>query len=469
MSLSLLQLISVALLIIGIVVMVMASSTTVHLLQLLKDGKYAPTWKLMFILILLFQFGYLFAIILTIFFPANLINLISSIIFLLGSLFVLTVVRVSEKTIRQLFSTTVSNDFVENILQSMADTLIVVDLSTEGVITKVNEATLRLLGYEREELIGESISLVLDPEHLDYSDDVHENRQVSYRAKIGDKIPVLCSRSKMYGIDDSHSGYIFVGQDISKLVKAEHMLKKSTQRYRLLSEQLEESNAFKELLLDIITHDLKNPAGVIQGMSDMLLGEYPGNELVEGIRDSSESVLKVISNAAVLSKLALKEKLEMSPIDVTLIMKEAVSDFKLTLDSNGISTEDIISESVMISGHPILIEVFKNYVSNAVKYAASGKKITIGIENTKTHIRCFVKDYGKTIPPQLRNRIFKRKVQLENGKGKGTGLGLAIVKRIAAEHEAKVGVVENEPTGNIFYIDIPVGKLIQNPAGELNQ
>ena len=467
MSLSLLQIISVTLLIIGIIVMVVASSITMHLLQLLKDGKYAPTWKLMYILILLFQFGYLFSIILTIFFPANLINLISSIVFLLGSLFVLTVMKVSEKTIRQLFSTTVSNDFVENIIQSMADTLIVVNLSTEGIITKVNKATLRLLGYEKEDLIGESISQILDFDHLAYKDEGYDNQHVSYRTKSGDEIPVLYSQSKMHGIDDSHSGYIFVGQDISKLVRAERALKKSEQRYRLLSEQLEESNTLKELLLDIITHDLKNPAGVIRGMSDMLLEDFPDNELVEGIRDSSESVLKVISNATVLSKLALGEKLEMNPVDITLIMKEVVSDFKLALDSNGMAVEDTISKSILISGHPVLGEVFKNYISNAIKYATSGKKITLGTENTKTHVRCFVKDYGKTIPPQLRNRIFERKVQLENGKGKGTGLGLAIVKRIAAEHESNVGVVENEPSGNIFFIDIPVGKLIQTPEGEL--
>ncbi|NQU67909.1 MAG: PAS domain S-box protein [Candidatus Marinimicrobia bacterium] len=461
MHLTLLQIITVCLLICGIVVMVLASSITMRLLQLLKEGKYAGAWKFMYILIMMFQFGYVFTIILTVFFPASLINLIAGIVFLLGSLFVFVVMRVSEKTIRQLFATTVSKDFIENIVQSMADTLIVVNLSPDGTITEVNEATLRMLGYNREELIGESINIILDTEHLDPNEEISNNQHVTYRTKTGDEIPVLYSRSKMSGIDNSHSGYIYVGQDISKIVRAERAIKKSEHRYRFLAEQLEESNTLKELLLDIITHDLKNPVGVIQGMSDLLVQESPDNELITGIRDSSENILKVINNATVLSKLAIGEKLEMEPIDVSNLMKEAVDNFKLALESNDMTVEDTLSSPVIIEGHPVLVEVFKNYVSNAVKYAKVGKKIIIGTEKSDRYLRCFVKDIGKTIPRQLSDKIFDRKVQLENGLGKGTGLGLAIVKRIADEHDAVVGTVPNEPTGNIFYIDFPLGKLIK--------
>ncbi len=67
-----------------------------------------------------------------------------------------------------------------------------------------------------------------------------------------------------------------------------------------------------------------------------------------------------------------------------------------------------------------------------------------------------VKDFGKTIPVEDRQRIFNGSIQLENGKNRGRGLGLAIVKRIAEAHGGKVWVSAgsrgkaNQPKGNVF-------------------
>ncbi|MBC8193304.1 MAG: ATP-binding protein [FCB group bacterium] len=110
---------------------------------------------------------------------------------------------------------------------------------------------------------------------------------------------------------------------------------------------------------------------------------------------------------------------------------------------------------LIIKANPLIAEVFKNYISNAIKYARDGKRIVIEsvIENQAVIVR--VKDFGKTIAKADREQVFQRQVQLENGKERGRGLGLAIVKRIAAAHDGEVWVEPNTPKGNSFCLRIP--------------
>ena len=106
----------------------------------------------------------------------------------------------------------------------------------------------------------------------------------------------------------------------------------------------------------------------------------------------------------------------------------------------------------LIKANPIISEVFKNYVSNAIKYGHDGKRIIIHGSETEDSVLIKVIDFGTTIDEQEYEAIFKRKVQLAGTNKIGRGLGLAIVKRIANSHDAAVGVIPNSPSGNQFYI-----------------
>jgi two-component system phosphate regulon sensor histidine kinase PhoR len=105
-----------------------------------------------------------------------------------------------------------------------------------------------------------------------------------------------------------------------------------------------------------------------------------------------------------------------------------------------------------VKANPIISEVFKNYVSNAIKYGHDGKRIIIHGSETEDSVLIKVIDFGTTIDEQEYEAIFKRKVQLAGTNKIGRGLGLAIVKRIANSHDAAVGVIPNSPSGNQFYI-----------------
>lgn len=221
-------------------------------------------------------------------------------------------------------------------------------------------------------------------------------------------------------------------------------------------EALSDSNQLKELLLDVLTHDLKNPAGSIIMLANVACEDYPGNEVLKCIHESSATLLNVIDHVTVLAQVAVGDKIEKEEMDLVKIIKQVVQEFSSKLKSSGITVQIDLPEVLVINGNKIIIEVFRNYISNIIKYAKTGKKLIIDTEQKNGNIIVNVKDFGKSISKDDYRKIFTRKYQIE--KGRGRGLGLAIVKRIAEAHNAEVGVKANEPAGNIFYLEIPILK-----------
>jgi len=245
-----------------------------------------------------------------------------------------------------------------------------------------------------------------------------------------------------------------VAMAIERKQNEEHLIK-SEAKHRMLSEQLSDANDLKELLLDVITHDLKNPVGVIQGMSDMMAEELPDNEMVDIISNASSGLLKVINNAVTLSKLATGEPIKMTKFDLFPMIQDMVEEYSLLLNSTSLKLEVNLPKNMVIKANPIILEVFKNYLSNSIKYASQGKKIILTGKKTITLLTISVSDFGETINKKDYGVIFKRQARLENRK-QGRGLGLAIVKKIAEAHSAEVGVKPNKPKGNTFYIKLPL-------------
>ncbi|NTV13356.1 MAG: PAS domain S-box protein [Desulfobulbaceae bacterium] len=129
--------------------------------------------------------------------------------------------------------TTVSKDYVNEIIASMRDTLIVADL--DGTISRINLAASLLLGYEQTELIGLPLSLVVEDDPGSKKPTVAailESSSISavekfYRARNGKMIPMFFSASVMRGIDGQAQGIVCVAQDITERKQAEEALRES--------------------------------------------------------------------------------------------------------------------------------------------------------------------------------------------------------------------------------------------------
>ena len=149
------------------------------------------------------------------------------------------------KMTEELSRTVVSKDYVDNIIKSMIDTLIVTN--PDGTIRDVNQATINLLGYAANELMGKPVGMLFaeNPESRMAGQpwienliekDVILNTEATYIAKNAARIPVLLSGSVMKDDNDNIQGFVYIALDITERKRAEEMMRQSEERYRNLVE-----------------------------------------------------------------------------------------------------------------------------------------------------------------------------------------------------------------------------------------
>ena len=275
------------------------------------------------------------------------------------------------------------------------------------------------------------------------------------------EIPIVV----LTGLNDSETGRLAVQQGAQDfLVKSDiqgDTLKRALTyaiERKKIKDALQETNAMKELLLDVITHDLKNDAGSISGLSDILYKQEAENQIIKGIKDSSDRVLKVIENVSTLAKISSGEQIELRPMDLNKIIQEVIEEYANLIRRYEMVVEFFPEYQETIHVNPIIAEVFKNYISNAIRYASDGKRIIIETESDHNHILVRVNDLGTPIPLEKRETVFNRKIKLNGNSHMGTGLGLAIVKRIADIHRGKVWVEPYKDRGNSFCLELQKGR-----------
>ncbi len=414
---------------------------------------------------------------------------------------------------RGLIETTVSKAFVDNIIRSMNDALIIVD--EHGTIRMVNEAAVDLLGYADDELVGKAFENIIDgaAENSSLSDDlinrgVVRNVERFYRAKDGSKIPVLFSSSVMRDEQGRFLALVCVARDITERKKVEQELKSAKEaaeqanlRLRETNKHLEEAtifaremaaqaraaNAAKSEFLAMMSHEIRTPLNGILGFSQLLLGDPTlqgeQRDFVSTIYSSGTALLGIINDILDFSKIEAG-KMELESIDFDLVsVVESVGDvLGQKAAEKGLELMCYVDPEVptRLRGDPgRLRQMLLNLASNAVKFTEEGEVIVRArlvkeTPNTAT-IRFEVKDTGIGIPKDRLSIIFDRFTQVDATTTRrygGTGLGLAIVKRFVEMMGGEIGVESEVGKGSTFHftIEFPIehGKLDPLTLTEVN-
>ena len=340
-----------------------------------------------------------------------------------------------------------SEEKYRTLVEHSTDLIFLVDKS-ENVIS-VNLAAAKSLGRIPDDVQGKNIGDLFPPEIAkDYRVSI---TKVFSTGESSNYESILGSGSKRVWINTSLNPVMDNNGEVTAVMGVSRDV-----TYRKLAEiKIKESDRLRELLLDVVTHDLKTPASVIYGLADMARDYLPDDEVIESIFLSSERLIKVLENTSVLSRAVFGEQIPKSRLSLATIIEEIGSEFVSQLDNTEMVLELNVPKNIHITANPLIGEVFKNYISNAIKYARDGQKIIVEAIEENGSVMVGVKDHGTTIPVEKRALIFERGAQLEKSKKRGRGLGLAIVKRIAQAHDGDVGVEANKPKGNIFYLRLP--------------
>lgn len=111
---------------------------------------------------------------------------------------------------------------------------------------------------------------------------------------------------------------------------------------------------------------------------------------------------------------------------------------------------------------PLMQQVLKLLVDNAVKYTPSGSSLRISSDRSEGMVVIEIADRGPGIPEVERQHIFEKYYRGQNCRDKagGLGLGLAIARTIMQAHGGQIWVTSNNGTGSVFHLSVPAMQLV---------
>ncbi|MEV4281688.1 PAS domain S-box protein [Actinoplanes xinjiangensis] len=244
------------------------------------------------------------------------------------------------------------------------------------------------------------------------------------------------------------------------------------QREQLVASQqqqvyrLQELDRMKDDLVAVVSHELRNPIGVIRSYTEMLLDEPALTDHQRAdlsVIDRTTSHLEhIIDDLLDLAHLdAGGAKLNRRPLSLVRLIRDSIRAHQPAAATKHLTlTTDIDRLNPVPTDAARLRQVLDNLLSNAIKYTPNGGTVTITAGNTTTGITITVADTGIGIPadqyPHLFTRFFRASTATERGI-KGTGLGLAVTKAIIDAHHGTITAHPAAHGGTRFTITLPNG------------
>lgn len=339
--------------------------------------------------------------------------------------------------------------------------VMIVVLNMDGCVSLINQKGAELLGYNKDEVIGKHwFSNFIPEDEQDSIKDIFSNFLKGYSVpnlensiltRFGEK--KLISWTNVPILDDQGCllGCISAGEDITDIRLSQDKLQK-------YADDLKRSDELKLLFIDILRHDLLNPANIIKGYSEYFI-ETMGNEeekdIIQKIHQQNEKLIKIINSASMFGKLESTAMISFEELDLLELLEKVSREFLPLLEKRNITLECYASGRYAAYANPVIEEAFYNLISNAIKFSPQGGRIVLDIMDVGQSWKVTFTDFGIGIRDEHKDVIFKRFKRFSGEGVKGSGLGLAIVKKIVELHDGEVGVCDNPSgSGSTFWIQI---------------
>ena len=241
-------------------------------------------------------------------------------------------------------------------------------------------------------------------------------------------------------------------------------------RYRRALERANRDNeallAAREKLMLAITHDIKAPLGSVMGYIDLLsrlTGDKREELYLHNMKESSEHLLALVNSLLDFYRLDINkvdvDKVAFCPaqlfetIRAGFAAQAAAKGIGLTLDVEPAAGREV-------AGDPFRIrQIADNLISNALKFTDEGS-VTIRVDVVQGRLVFSVRDTGRGIGREEKERIFQEFVRLRSAQGvDGFGLGLSIVDRLVKLLEGTISLESRLGEGSKFIVSIPVGTV----------
>jgi len=317
----------------------------------------------------------------------------------------------------------------------------------DGCYIEVNDSCLRMLGYSREEMIGQTaldLGIWARPEERDaikqalQAHGAISNQEIQFRKKTGDVFPALFSAEI---IDlEGEPCLLSVAADITMLKQAEKALERLAEVGELAA---------------MIVHEVRNPLTTIK----MGLNSFKKLQLSERFQeylalalDEADRLQRLLNQILLYSR---PQTLRRSPLELQPFVRDTLSTLQTIPTASGKHFTFVAPDCVIkvLADPDKLKQVLINLVTNAYEAISENETITVSLEKpTNNQVWIQVCNGGEPISaevlPKLTKPFFTTKVN-------GTGLGLAIVKRIVEAHDGEFSIESSTVTGTIAKVKLP--------------
>jgi len=371
-----------------------------------------------------------------------------------------------EETLRQ------SEERFRVLFEQAADIILLMEISPEGlpVIRDANSATVRLLGYDRDELIGQPVSII---EAAPDATKVVEERREAVLSESGKKIFEAKHRCKDGTVRDFECSV--TEMQIGSKTFAISVERDITER-RSLEAQLIQAQKMEAvgLLAGGIAHEFNNILGGILGYASLMRlkmePDHPFWGYVETIEKSSQRAAALTSQ---LLGFARKGKYDLRLLNLNLLAEDTLAIVRQTFD-RAVTVEARLAESLpKVEGDTMqLQQVLMNLCINARDAMPQGGSLvlTTGTEQVAEgderippeskpglYVLLSVADTGCGMDEETQAKIFEPFFTTKE-KGKGTGLGLAMVYGVVKNHGGFVTVRSEVGRGSVFTLHLPAAE-----------
>ncbi len=376
-----------------------------------------------------------------------------------------------------------NEEYLDNILKSMADMLIVIN--RDATIRTINQAALDLLGYKEQELIGQDMETIFtdsdEEQGLFYGKGTHtikiqnliaqelvQNIETICLSKNGEKIPVVFSGSVMRDSDDQIQGIVCIVHDITKRKRMETQLRRA-QKMEAIG-----------VLTGGIAHEFNNLLSPILGYAQLLIEEKseddPDLEHLKQIQIAGNRATELVRQMLAYGRQSMSKK---ETIELESVIEDTVILLKNTISRNIAIKKEIEVGLPSMYGMPSEIhQVVLNLCINASHAMPEGGHLTIRLENGGFYrfinsegdplegnfIKLCVQDTGVGMDQETIERIFDPFFTTKE-VGQGSGLGLSVVQGIVEQHQGHIEIKSQLGSGTSFYVYFPsVQKEVQASA-----
>jgi PAS domain S-box-containing protein len=358
-----------------------------------------------------------------------------------------------------------SEPFFRNLLETAPDAMIIVD--EEGKITVVNEQAEEMFGYDREQMIGETIEFLLPArvrgKHVDHRN-AYTNKPSLRPMGVGMELQGCRKDGSEFPVEISLSPVTTsTGSFVSSVIRDVTRRKAMEQEIIAARQEAERANKANSAFLAAASHDLRQPVqalSLLNGALRRTAKDPLALEMIESQEHSLDAMTNLLNSLLDISRLdAGAVNPEIEDFSIQRLIDRLSAEFSRQAHHKGLEFDAKSCDAVIRSDANLLGEIIQNLVSNAIRYTDKGN-VSLACDQSEDKLSVKVTDTGIGIEEEQFEEIFKEFHQCKTpgANSEGFGLGLAIVRRLADLLEHEVAVESTPGQGSCFCISMPVVK-----------